>query len=192
MPVPSRDEVEAWTPAERARVAQVLDELLDRSDLNAGLARRRELILTLVALGGVLLLPWVGYLAISLPDASRADAWKAAWVGFDLTLAAVLIVTAWLGFNRRLLTTLGMIVAATLLLVDAWFDLTLSFRTDEFGGSVLSACIEIPFAVLLLLSARAILHRSMTTFARLRGSRAPRVSLWRQPMVGTDQHEEAL
>jgi hypothetical protein len=190
MPIPSREEVVAWSPAERAQMAKVLDELLDRSDLNAGLARRRLLILTLVALGGVLLLPWVGYLAISLPDASRAEAWKTAWVGFDLILAAVLMLTAWLGFHRRLLTTLGMIVAATMLLVDAWFDLTLSFRTDEWGASIVTSFLEIPFAILLLISARAILRRSMTTVARLRGSPTTRVPLWREPMVGTDHPED--
>jgi hypothetical protein len=190
MPVPSEDEVASWSLAERAEVARMLDELVDRSDLNAALARRRVLILTLVALGGVLLLPWVGYLAISLPDASRAEAWKTAWVGFDLVLAAVLMVTAWLGFHRRLLTTVGMIVAATMLLVDAWFDLTLSFRTDEFGASIVTSFVEIPFAILLLISARAIVHRSMTTVARLRGSATTRVPLWRQPMVGSDQPDD--
>ena len=187
MAVPSRAEITGWSSSERAQVAKVLDELLDRSDLNAGLARRRQLILTTVGLAGVLLLPWIGYLAISLPDASRADAWKAAWVGFDLMLALVLLVTSWMGFNRRLLTTIGMVVAATLLLVDAWFDLTLSFRTSEQAGAIVGACIEIPFAILLIISARAILHRSMTTFARLRGDHEPSVSLWRQPMIGSDR-----
>jgi hypothetical protein len=188
MGVPSRDEIASWSVDERAEVARHLDGLQDHRDLEVGFVRRRRITLMAVALAGVCLFPWIGYLAVSLPDASRAEAWKFAWVGFDTGLALVLLATAWLGFHRRLLTAVGLTVAATLLVVDAWFDLTLSFHTAEQAGSVIDAFIEIPFAILLIVSGWAILHRSVVVFDRLRGEPEANVSLWRQRMFGVKDH----
>ena len=107
-----------------------------------------------------------------------------AWVGFDVLLAMVLLVTAWLGLRHRQVAILGLLVAATMLFTDAWFDVTLSYGTHEQWGAILSAAfLEIPFAVLLASSAIGILQRTSSTVARLRGHEGPTPSLWRQQFL---------
>ncbi len=186
MAVPTQAEIAGWSADERAEVARHLDALWDHSDLNVGMVRRRRIILITVTIAGVCLFPWIGYLAVSLPDASRAEAWKAAWVGFDIGLALVLLSTAWLGYHRRLLTMIGLTVASTLLLVDAWFDLTLSFHTSEQAGSIIDAFVEIPFALLLMFTCYAVMRRSSLVFSRIRGEDTLGVSLWHQKMFGAE------
>ena len=186
MAVPSAEEIANWSPAERAELARLLDAQIDRRHFHTRLSRRRSLVLALIGMGGALLLPWVGYLAVSLPDATRPEAWKAAWVGFDLALAVVLLATAWLGWHRRTLVMIGLTVAATLLLTDAWFDLTLSFRTDEWSSSVVSAFIEVPFALLLILSAQSVMRRQMAVVAALRGAEPPG-SLLEATVLGVEE-----
>jgi len=189
MAMPSDAEIASWSRAERAEVARVLSETMDNRDLDVGLVRRRRITLVAITVAGIGLFPWIGYLAITLPDASRAEAWKTAWVGFDVALAMVLLVTAWLGYHRRLLTVAGLTVGATLLLVDVWFDLTLSFHTAEQAGSIVDAFVEVPLAILLAYSGYSIMRRSAIVLCRLRGEDERSVSLWRQPMVGATREK---
>ena len=133
------------------------------------------------AIGALVMLPWIGYLASSLPLAESGGAWRVAWVGFDIMLAFVLMTTAWLGFHRRQVAILGLLVASTMLFTDAWFDVALSYGTREQWGAILSAALlEVPFAVLLASSAISILQRTSSTVARLRGHEGTPSSLWRQ------------
>ncbi len=181
---PTADEVRDWTPETRARIARHLDELVERPTPGSGLVRRRRVTLIATALGAVVLLPWIAYLAASLPLAQSGGAWRVAWVGFDVVLAAVLTATAWLGLRRRQVAILGLLVSATMLLTDAWFDVLLSFHTSEQWGAILSALlIELPFALLLGTSAISILRRSSATVARLRGHLGPPESIWKQQFL---------
>jgi len=186
MPDPTVEDVRTWTPETRARVARYLDELVDRPAPDSALLRRRQVTLVATALGAVVLLPWIGYLAASLPLASSGGAWRVAWVGFDVVLAVVLMGTAWLGLRRRQVAILGLLVSATMLLTDAWFDVLLSLHTSEQWGAIVSAaCIEVPFAVLLGSSAVSILRRSSATVARLRGHVGPTPPFWKQQFLVT-------
>jgi hypothetical protein len=80
----------------------------------------------------------------------------------------------------------GLTVASTLLLVDAWFDLTLSFHTSEQAGSIIDAFVEIPFALLLMVTCYAVMRRSSVVVSRLRGTDTAGVSLWHQKMFGAE------
>ena len=105
------------------------------------------------AIGALVMLPWIGYLALSLPLAESGGAWRVAWVGFDVMLALVLMTTAWLGFRHRQVAILGLLVSSTMLFTDAWFDVALSYGTGEQWGAILSAAVlEIPFAILRYIS----------------------------------------
>lgn len=181
---PSADDVRTWSPETRARVARHLDELVERPASDSALLRRRQVTLVATALGAVALLPWIGYLAASLPLAESGGAWRVAWVGFDVVLALVLMATSWLGLRRRQVAILGLLVSATMLMTDAWFDVLLSFHTAEQWGVILSALfIEVPFAVLLASSAISILRRSSSTVARLRSHLGPPPSIWKQQFL---------
>ena len=161
-------------------MARILDRLVDRPAASSGMIRRRRLSIVAAALGALVMLPWIGYLASSLPLAESGGAWRVAWVGFDVLLAVVLMTTAWLGFHRRQVAILGLLVSSTMLLTDAWFDVALSFGTPGQWGTILSAVLlEIPFAFLLATSAISILQRTASTVAQLRGYEGPPTALWR-------------
>ena len=107
-----------------------------------------------------------------------------------VVVAMVLLATAWLGYKRRQIAVVGLIMSGTLMLIDAWFDVTFSWGTRGLGGAVLSAVIvEVPLGVLLISSALLIMRRSATLVAKLRGISGPSLSIWRQEFL-IDRDEE--
>ncbi|MEU9455080.1 hypothetical protein [Streptomyces sp. NPDC048277] len=107
------------------------------------------------------LVPWTVYLAVSLPDRFEARYWPMVWVGFDVMLFVSLAaagVAVWL--RRQALVPVSF-VAATLLVCDAWFDVSLSWGRDDVWGSIASAVlVELPLAFLLVMRARRVLKIS--------------------------------
>lgn len=182
--LPTREAVEQWTPEQRASMARMLDQLAARP-LPGGRAPRRRRLVLLVTLGGAaVLFPWVAYLSATLPMSAAGGAWRTAWVGFDVILAAALATAGWLVWHRRLLSMLALTVAATLVLVDAWFDVTLSWGTaDQWGAVVTAALVELPVAAVLVVGVVGVLRRSAELVQRLRGQDGLRPSLWVQTVV---------
>ena len=105
-------------------------------------------------------MPWVVLLAFTLPSHHRAAHWSIAWVGFDVLLALLLLtvaVTAWRGspWLEGAATA-----TATLLVVDAWFDVLTSSTNEELAFALVEAAlVEVPLALVCLLLARAVEHR---------------------------------
>ena len=62
--------------------------------------RRIRLWVTIAAAIG--LIPWIAYLALTLPENYVAHNWRATWVGFDLLLLVFMIATTVLGLLHRL------------------------------------------------------------------------------------------
>ncbi len=181
--MPSREVIAAWSPEQRDEVARMLDELAERPDMVVN--RRRRLLVLLITCGGaVALIPWVVHLNATLPSAPSGGAWRTAWVGYDLGLVAVLGCAGWMALRRRQLVVPLLTVAATLLIVDTWFDITLSWGTSEQLASILTAVLlEVPIAVFLLTVVWMLLARVVRTVAALRGHRNLSISLWRAPVV---------
>ena len=76
----------------------------------------------------------------------------------------------------------------TLLLCDAWFDVTLNVRTSGFLVSLLSALlIEIPLAVIAILGARRLLRLTIARIRSREGLVGPVPSLWKIPLFGPDE-----
>ncbi len=95
------------------------------------------------------LVPWTVYLAIELPRRAVSRHYDLAWVGFDIALGVVLSATAWLAIQRSRYLALAATAAATLLVVDAWFDVvTASAGRQEAMALVLAGLIELPLAAL--------------------------------------------
>jgi hypothetical protein len=96
---------------------------------------------------GAATVPWTVHLAMSLPAEASAEHYRVAWVGFDVMLIVVLLLTAhaaWRGSRH-----VGLLAAstATMLVADAWFDVTTS-RPADVPLAVLSAVLlELPLAV---------------------------------------------
>ena len=180
--IPSKEQIEAWTNEERNRVARLLHETAPRSASRS--TRRRALIIAITALGALLLIPWTVYLNDSLPAKITSHGWRLAWVGYDVGLTLIFALTAWLVLHRRQLSVILLTIAATLLTVDAWFDVTLSWSTNEQGASLLTAVIlEIPIALFLLAAGLFVLRRIIATVETLRGRSAASFSLWSAPTV---------
>ncbi len=102
-------------------------------------------LLTVFALA---LVPWTIHLANTLPARQLSPHYRAAWVGFDI---ALLLMLAWTGLaayrgSPRLSTAAS--AAGTLMLVDAWFDVTTSAsRADARLALVTALMVEVPLAV---------------------------------------------
>ena len=103
----------------------------------------------LPALAAVAMVPWIGYLAATLPGTYAATDWDAAWIGFDALLVVLLAATGWLTFVRHPARVLAGFGAAMLLLADAWFDVTTATGSDQWGAIVTAVVLELPLAAYL-------------------------------------------
>jgi hypothetical protein len=103
-------------------------------------------VAALFAVLGAATIPWTAYLAVSLPDRARTHNYRVAWVGFDILLVVVLLLTAYVAWRGRRLVGLLAASAATMLIVDAWFDVTTSNRSEVFGALLSAAFVELPLA----------------------------------------------
>ena len=95
------------------------------------------------------LLPWTVWLTWVLPSRHVTDHWDLAWAGFDAALTVAVALTG-IGVYRRAPWLQGAAAAAgTMLLADAWFDITLSSGGASRMGAVAEALVsEIPLALL--------------------------------------------
>jgi hypothetical protein len=181
-------ELKRMSPKERAKLMQAL-AVLDMPRLaNAGNPRRRRLFLIVTIVCCVVLAAWIGVLVVTLPKVYRAGDWRGAWVGFDLAELAAFAATAWAAWRGRQVLIMCLLVLATLLLCDAWFDVTLDVRTSSFLFSLLSALlIEIPLAVAAILAARRLFRLTIARIRSREGLPGPVPPLWRIPLFGYQQ-----
>jgi hypothetical protein len=124
-----------------------------RELLSRPLYQRAALALVVLGVG---LVPWTLYLAIALPSRHVQDEfYDVAWAGFDVVLAAMLVLTGVGLLHTRIWVQGAAASAATLLVVDAWFDILSANGRDERLVAVLLAVLaELPTALLCVLIAR--------------------------------------
>jgi hypothetical protein len=123
--------------------------------------------------------PWTAYLAVTLPEDIRTRNYRIAWVGFDVGLVFLLLLTAFLAYRGQRHIAMTATATATALVIDAWFDVV----TSPAGGDLIVALAtalfgEFPLAVLCLWIA---LHVDRVIARRLRqlARRAERGTRWR-------------
>lgn len=99
----------------------------------------------------LLTLPWAIELWLTLPYRDVSAHYRLAWVGFDVFLAVALGRTGWLAWAGRDHVQLPAVASATLLFVDAWFDVvTASHRADLMLAVASALLVEVPLALLCL------------------------------------------
>ncbi len=138
--------------------------------------RRARRLAWLYAAAAVVLLPWIGYLAVTLPPRQFDLHYRAAWVGFDVLLVFAITRTAYMAFRVDQRVQFPATATATLLIVDAWFDLTTSGSHAQFlEAFVLAVFIEIPAAVFSIYVARRV-NRHLVEMAHLADPTSPAAS----------------
>jgi hypothetical protein len=109
----------------------------------------------LYGLAALVLVPTVVVLVVALPSTHQAEHWDLAWGGFDVMLALILVTVAITAWRGSAWLEAAAAAAATLLFVDAWFDvLTASTRSELVLALVEAVFVELPLAVLCLWLAR--------------------------------------
>jgi hypothetical protein len=139
--------------------------------------RRIRVLLTVCAAVG--LIPWIAYLALTLPDKYVAHNWLATWVGFDLLLFGFMAATAVLGVLRRQLVVIVAFTTGVLLVCDAWFDIITASPVDRTASVLTALLAELPLAAVLITGALRLLRLTLTRLYLI----DPGAPLWRVPLL---------
>lgn len=184
-------ELRAMSPEERYRLARILAALDMPRLLDGPRARMRRNVALIVAIACcIFLCAWIGVLAVTLPGSYRASGWRGAWIGFDVAELLGFAAIAWTAWRGKQLLIVCLVVTATLLCADAWFDLTLDWGSGAFTFSLASAlCAELPLAILMILGARRLLRLTVRMQMALEGLPGPVPPLWRVALFGEVPHE---
>jgi hypothetical protein len=179
-------ELRRMTSEERTRLKRALARLdAPRPFTNPVIQRRRKLVIAFTLLCMVVLAVWIGVLAVTLPPHFRSGGWRTAWVGFDVALLLVFAAAAWAAWRRRQILIMCLVVLATLLCADAWFDATLNWGTRGFMLSLVTALVvELPLAGLMLLGTRRLMRLTLGRMEALEGMPGPPPPFWRVPLFG--------
>ena len=119
--------------------------------------RRRRRVAFIYAIGAVIVVGWAAHLGDSLPDVNVARHWNVAWVGLDVLIVFALAWTAWCAGRGDRRVVIPAVATATLLVVDAWMDVSTATRGDFWQSVLLALCVELPLAALsLFVAQRAI------------------------------------
>jgi hypothetical protein len=103
------------------------------------------------------IVPWIVFLGFELPERSTDRHYNLAWVGFDVLLLFALARTALFAWKGRRQVQLPAVATATLLLVDAWFDVWTSDGTWALTQALLFAFfLELPIAAMAVWIARNV------------------------------------
>ena len=153
------EQIAAMSPQERRelikRLARPVDDFVPS---HRWLRRTRELRILLVVGSAVVLVPWIAYLAITLPPRYVADNWDVTWVGFDVLLLVMMVATAVLGYLRRQLLIVTAFATGVLLVCDAWFDVVTAHGNDQTWSVVSAFVVELPLAALFITGSLQILR----------------------------------
>lgn len=171
--------ISALTDVERRELISRLERPLGQFVREEQITRVRRIRLLLMISATVGLIPWIAYLATTLPDKYVAHNWTVTWVGFDILLLTGLAATAILGLLRRQLLLLTAFASGILLVCDAWFDVMTAAPADRWLSLLIGILGELPLAVLLITGALGILRLTAIRLYLLER----RTPLWRIPLL---------
>jgi hypothetical protein len=184
--------------ADRRQLARTL-ALIDCADPMLGLyiSRRRRVGVLFSVIACVALAAWIIVLALTLHRSFHTHYWRGAWVGFDIFEFLGFAATGWALWRGRQIAIAFLLITATLLCCDAWFDVILDSGTRDIWGSLASAVfIELPLAFLMFNAARRLIR--VSGLAAVRGAGASGYSaeerrqlpIWKIPLAGVEVARE--
>jgi hypothetical protein len=147
---------------ERRRLARSLAAIdYPQPLLGIYLARGRRFGALVSIAACTVLAGWIIVLLLTLHRSFHAEHWRGAWVGFDLVLLLAFAATGWAFWRGRQIVIACLIVTATLLCCDAWFDVVLDLGSGDVWLSAASAVfVELPMASLMFNAARRLIRLS--------------------------------
>jgi hypothetical protein len=172
-------QIAAMSGVERRELISRLERPIEELLPSAELARLRRTRLVLMVGAVIGLIPWIVYLAFTLPDKYIAENWPATWVGFDILILVFMGATAVLGLLRRQLLVLTAFTTGILLVCDAWFDVMTAAPADRWLSALTAVLGELPLAAILITGALRILRLTATRLYVL----DPGMPLWRIPLL---------
>jgi hypothetical protein len=150
--------IDSGSPPRRGRILGLLSE------------RGSRFVSGLFVVAAVAMLPWVAFLGATLPPRYDAGHWNLLWVGFDVALVCVLGYAAWAAWFRRQILGSTTLVAGTLLLCDAWFDVITSIgHRDQWLTLLTAVGGELPLAFFFFWLYRRIVLSTLAIFHELLG-----------------------
>ena len=177
-------ELRAMSPGERRQLARSL-AIIDYPHPIMGLyvSRGRRVGVLLSIISCAVLAAWIVVLLLTLHRSFHATHWRGAWVGFDIIELAAFAATGWAFARGRQVVILCLLITATLLCCDAWFDVILDLGTRNIWMSVASAVFaELPLAFIMFTAARRLVRISVGVVMQLEGITADVPALWRIPL----------
>jgi hypothetical protein len=91
--------------------------------------------------------PWTVYVAVSLPRHYTAHHYWLGWFGFDVALVVVLAITGRSLMRGDAVFHRYATIAATMLVIDAWFDvLNAATHTEQLVAVAMATLVELPLA----------------------------------------------
>jgi hypothetical protein len=178
------EQLMALSPAERSDLSRRLAELVSPGPVpEPAMARGRHRFVVLLTLSCTVLVPWIIFLALTLPHRYVASHWTLTWVGFDLALLLSLAATSVLAWRGRQVMIVACFITATLLVCDAWFDVTTSSTWRDAAFSIADAAlVELPLAALLVWVGFKLMRFAVLRASRLSGNDVD--SLLEVPLLG--------
>jgi hypothetical protein len=171
-------QIAALTPEQRRDLISRLEKPLSDVIDPALLGRIRHIRLGLMIGGSMAMVPWLGYLSVTLPANYVAHNWPVTWIGFDSLLVVFMLATALLGYLRRQLLILAAFTTGVLLICDAWFDLMTAEPKDVWLSVTTALLVEVPLAIFMIFGAQRLLRFTMMRLWLLN----PGMRLWHLPL----------
>ena len=129
-------------------------------DIPLGVRRRARLLAWAYLIVAAGLIVWTVFLALSLPKENLEHHYRLTWTGFDLILVLAIYLTAHRAFRLDARVIYPATVVATLLVADAWFDITTSATAaDATQALILALLVELPAAAFSLYVAHRVGRR---------------------------------
>ena len=129
-------------------------------DIPPGVRRRARRLAWAYLIVAVGLIVWTVFLALSLPKENLEHHYRLTWTGFDLIEVLAIYLTAHLAFRLDARVVFPATVVATLLVADAWFDVTTSTTAaDATQALILALLVELPAAAFSLYVAHRVGRR---------------------------------
>ena len=107
-----------------------------------------RVIATFYVVLALITVPWTVYLDQTLPVRHTFHNWDIAWVGLDIFLCFMLLMTGLLLYKQSKWVIFPSIGAATCLIIDVWFDVLGSHSGHQLIEAVILAIlVELPLAL---------------------------------------------